>query len=58
MKEILQDLGFAVALSGAGPTLLAISDKEGMLKLIPTTVDGVKWRVLPLKVCDKGAVLK
>ena len=58
MKEILQDLGFAVALSGAGPTLLAISDKEGMQKLIPTTVDGVKWRVLPLKVCDKGAVLK
>ncbi len=57
MRKILQDFGFAVAISGAGPTLLAISNKDGLEKLIPKTVDGIRWRVKSLKVCDKGAFL-
>ncbi len=58
MKNALDELGFAVAISGAGPTLLAVSNKDGIDKLIPKTAGGIKWKVVRLKVCDKGAILK
>ncbi len=58
MKTILENEGCAVAISGAGPTLLAVSLKDGIEKAIPKTVGGVKWKVKPLKVCNKGAILK
>ena len=58
MKAILENEGCAVAISGAGPTLLAISVKDGLEKVVPKTVGGVKWKVKPLKVCEKGAMLK
>ena len=58
MKKALEDIGFVVAISGAGPTLLAISNKEGLEKVIPRQVGGVNWKVKSLKVCYKGAVLK
>ncbi len=58
IKAILEENGFAVAISGAGPTLLAVGYKSGVEKLLPKVVDGVKWKVKSLKVCDKGAILR
>lgn len=58
MKKVLEENGSAVAVSGAGPTLLAITTKDGFEKLIPKLVGGVKWSVKPLKVCDRGAIIK
>jgi threonine synthase len=58
MKAILENEGCAVAISGAGPTLFAVSLKDGLEKVVPKSIDGVKWKVKPLKVCEKGATLK
>ena len=58
IKSILEANGYAVAISGAGPSLLAVGTKAGVEKLIPHTVGGVKWKVKFLKICDKGAILR
>lgn len=50
IKDALSAKGFAVALSGAGPTLLAVGDR-------PVTKDDIdiNWNIMPLAVDDKGA---
>jgi homoserine kinase len=58
MKAILENEGCAVAISGAGPTLFAVSLKDGLEKVVSESIEGVKWKVKPLKVCEKGATLK
>ncbi len=58
IKSILEQNGFAVAISGAGPTLLAVGYRSGIEKLIPKMVGNVKWKIKALKVCDKGAILR
>ena len=55
MKKVLEDLGYAVAVSGAGPSLIAITNKANENAVIPKNVGGVKWRIKPLKVCERGA---
>ena len=57
IKEILEQKGFAVTISGAGPTLLAVGYDAINAKDLPVT-DGVRWKVKALKTCDKGAVLR
>ncbi|MBE5743399.1 MAG: threonine synthase [Clostridiales bacterium] len=58
MKALLEENGFAVAISGAGPTLLAVGYKAGIEKLISKEVGGIKWKIKNLKVSDKGAILR
>lgn len=58
MKKLLEENGFAVALSGAGPSLLAIGKKSGIEYTLPKKVGGITWSVKPLKVNEKGAILK
>lgn len=58
MKKLLEDNGYAVAISGAGPTLLAVGTKLGLEKVIPHNIGGVKWKVKFLKICEKGAILR
>ena len=58
MIKILSSNGYAVAISGAGPSLIAISTKDGRENIIPKSVGGIKWKVKSLKVCEKGAILK
>ncbi len=58
IKAILEENGFAVAISGAGPTLLAVGYKLGVEKLIPKVASNVKWKIKSLKVSDKGAILR
>ena len=58
VKAILEENGYAVAISGAGPSLLAVGNKSGAEKLNLGVIDGVKWKVKFLKVCDKGALLR
>lgn len=53
IKVILEENGFAVALSGAGPTILAVGNKE-LDKTIVQGVVGKKWRVKALKPNLKG----
>lgn len=56
VKKIAEDNGYAVAISGAGPTLLALGTHDGLEKIIPSKIDNVKWRVVKLSVSD-GAKL-
>ncbi|MBQ3234570.1 MAG: threonine synthase [Clostridia bacterium] len=58
IKSILEQNGYAVAISGAGPSLLAVGTRDGVEKLVPKNAGGVKWKVKQLKVCDKGAILR
>ena len=50
VKLTLEDAGFAVALSGAGPTLLAV----GRRYVTEKDVD-VDWKIMPLTIAD-GAI--
>ena len=56
LKKVLENQGFAVAISGAGPSLLAITDKDVSVKKVQI-VDGVKWYIKPLRFDKRGAVL-
>ncbi len=58
MKNVLLQSGYAVAISGAGPSLIAICAKDSAESIIPKNVGGVKWKIKALKVCEKGAILK
>ncbi len=58
MKNLLEENGYAVAISGAGPSLLAVGSKSGLEKLNLQNIGGIKWKVKFLKVCDKGAILR
>lgn len=58
MKAELEKQGFAVAISGAGPTLLAVGYGCNLERKIDKFIGGVRWKVKPLKVCDKGATLR
>ncbi len=52
VKKIAEDNGYAVAISGAGPTLLAVGLKDGLEKVVPKTINGIKWKVVKLSVSD------
>jgi homoserine kinase len=58
VKKLLEENGFAVALSGAGPTLLAVGKNSLDLGVVPKVLGGVRWKVKQLKVCDGGAILR
>lgn len=58
IKKLLEDNGFAVAISGAGPTLLAVGKGELELSVVPKMLNGVRWKVKQLKICERGAVLR
>ena len=55
-QKILEDLGFAVTVSGAGPTLLAVSDGKDLPLNALKGIDGVKWTIKRLHFDKKGAV--
>ncbi len=55
--KILEDLGFAVTVSGAGPTLLAVSDGLDLSLNALKNIDGVKWNIKRLHFDKKGAVI-
>ncbi len=52
VKTIAEENGYAVAISGAGPTILAIGLKEGLEKIMPKKIKGVNWEVVKLSVSD------
>jgi homoserine kinase len=55
LKAMLENLGYAVAISGAGPSLLAIGLEGGLVYKLPKEIGGVKWKVKELKCDDIGA---
>ncbi|MBO5889728.1 MAG: homoserine kinase, partial [Clostridia bacterium] len=55
LKALLESQGFAVALSGSGPTILAVS--KGIEPSVPSIVGGVKWKVIKLEVEKSGATV-
>ena len=55
LKSILENLGYAVAISGSGPSLLAVGYEGGLAYKIPKEIDGAKWKVKELKCDDIGA---
>ena len=57
VKKILEDLGFAVTISGAGSTLLAVSNGTDLPINALKNIDGVKWTVKRLHFDKKGAVI-
>ncbi len=56
VKKIAEENGYAVAISGAGPTLLAVGLTDGLEKAMPKIIDNAKWKVIKLSVSD-GAKL-
>lgn len=54
LKALLESQGFAVALSGSGPAVLAVNDKGE--PEIPSSVGDVKWKKYKLNVDTFGAV--
>ncbi len=57
LKKALEDLGLAVAISGSGSTILAISNGADLNVNAFKNIGGVKWTVKALHVDKKGAVL-
>ncbi len=57
VKKLLEELGFAVAISGAGPTILAISNGKTLNSKALNNIDGARWTVKPLHFDKKGAVI-
>ena len=57
LKKALEDLGFAVTISGAGPTLLAVSNGKTLDTKNLKNIGGVKWNIKLLHVDKKGAVI-
>lgn len=55
LKSILESQGFAVALSGSGPAILAVS--IGKKPDVPSIVGDVKWKLYKLDVDFKGATV-
>ncbi len=57
LKKALEDLGCAVAISGSGSTILAISNKNGIDAKSLNNIGGVRWNIKPLHFDKKGAVI-
>ena len=57
VKKTLEDLGFAVTISGSGSTLLAVSNGIDLPSNALKNIDGVKWTIKRLHVDKKGAVI-
>ena len=55
LKAMLENLGYAVAISGSGPSLLAVGVDGGLNYKLPKEIGGVKWKVKELKCDDLGA---
>ena len=55
--EMLNGKGYAVAISGAGSTLLAVGLKNSE-DVSSFNIDGVRWTVKKLRVDEKGATFK
>ncbi len=55
LKSMLENLGYAVAISGSGPSLLVVGYDGGLTYKIPKEIGGVKWKVKELKCDDVGA---
>lgn len=55
--EMLSKKGYAVAISGAGSTLLAVGLKD-CEDISSMYIDGAKWTAKKLRVDDKGATFK
>ena len=55
LKALLEAQGFAVALSGSGPTILAVA--KGLTPNVPSVVGGVNWKVIKLEVEKSGATV-
>ena len=55
LKSVLENLGYAVAISGSGPSLLAVGYEGGLTYKLPKEIGGVKWKVKELKCDDLGA---
>ncbi len=55
--DLMSKKGYAVAISGAGSTLLAVGIKNDS-EVSSMVIDGVKWTVKKLRVDDKGATFK
>ena len=55
LKALLESQGFAVALSGSGPTVLAVA--KGINPNVPKTVGGTNWKVYKLNVEKSGATV-
>lgn len=56
LKLLLEKQGFAVALSGSGPTVLAVNKNK--TPDIPEIVGGVKWQMKKLSVDTFGATVE
>ena len=54
LKKMLENLGYAVAISGAGPTLLAVGLDSSLVYKLPKEINGTKWKVKELKCDDLG----
>ncbi len=57
VKKLLEDLGFAVAIGGAGPTILAISNGKTLDVKALKNIEGARWTIKPLHFDKKGAVI-
>ncbi|MBO5713043.1 MAG: threonine synthase [Clostridia bacterium] len=55
LKKILESQGFAVALSGSGPTILAVG--KNVTPNVPKLVGGVNWKMVKLEVEKFGATV-
>ncbi len=55
LKTLLEGQGFAVALSGSGPAVLAVSDKA--IPNVPKNVGGTDWKVIELSVDTLGSTV-
>ena len=57
VKKVLEDLGFAVTVSGAGPTLFAVSNGIDLPLNALKNIKEVKWTIKRLHLDKKGAVI-
>ncbi|MBO5926293.1 MAG: homoserine kinase, partial [Clostridia bacterium] len=57
VKKLLTDMGFAVAISGAGPTILAVTKNKTLQSASLKNIGGVKWTVKLLHFDKKGTVI-
>ncbi len=57
MKAAAEKLGYAVAVSGAGPALIAFGYGNGFKKEMIKNGGGAKWEIKELKVINKGATI-
>jgi homoserine kinase len=55
LKALLESQGFAVALSGSGPAILAVSDNA--IPNVPKNVGGTDWKAIELSVDTLGSTV-